>query len=245
MPLRPAPDEYGVHNPRIGPAPDLSKRPSEDSGLFDFKPTQTPGQKDSRGEYTKLFGNGELPPVPRPSAVAPPPAAPIMTDSPILGSGTISARTMRDVPVMDPAQRGPSEFTTISKGRQQGPEATGGDAAASEAGAANNPPAATKKMPGMPVNINVSPVNPLAGLGGGSLHVPGVPSANASLSGAGISTPLGAAHLQAPTMPPVNLPAAGAAATGMSDNTKLILFFGILSILAVILVVVVVAMQKN
>jgi hypothetical protein len=31
----------------------------------------------------------------------------------------------------------------------------------------------------------------------------------------------------------------------MADNTKLIIFFGVLAILAVILMVVVVAMQKN
>jgi hypothetical protein len=98
------------------------------------------------------------------------------------------------------------------------------------------------------VNINISPINPMAALPhiGGGMNVPGA-SANASLHGANVNTALGSASVQGPHIPhlkPLNVSAA-AVPSGMSDNTKLILFFGVLAILAVVLIVAVAVMQKT
>jgi hypothetical protein len=237
---RPEADQYGMNRPKMGGAPDLSKQPAAEEGrAFDFKNLPSPSKKDTPGEYTALFGKAPIPPAPRQSAIAPPPVAPMIADSHDSLQGAV-----RDVPPpADPAPRGPSEFTIMSKGRPQATEA-GGDATPEPA-----PAGAKADAKKLPVNINVTPINPLAALPhiGGGMQVPGA-SAHASLHGANVNTALGSASIQGPHMPhlqPLNVSAAaGAAPKGMSDNTKLILFFGVLAILAVILIVVVVAAQK-
>ena len=237
------PSQFGGNASQMGPAPDLSDRSGDESGSFDFGHKSLPSKKDGPGEYTALFGSGNVPPPPRPAAVAQAPLAPIMSDSPnSFSSPSAPARTLRDIPAATPPQRGPSEFTVVSSGRQQSGAPGSGDSV-SEA-PANSGGGGIKRMP---LNINVSPlsVNPMAGMpgfGGGGMHMP---AAHASMSGASVNTPLGSAHVQAPMMPPLSVPAAGGATSKMSDQTKLILFFGILAILAVVLIVVVVASQKN
>jgi len=224
-------EQYGVYNPQMGPAPDLSKSSLPDhGGSFDF--SKPASQKEQPGEYTSLFGRGDVPPPPRQSAVSPSPAAPMMSDSP----NSFSARPLRDV--APEAPKGPSEFTVIAQGRQA-PQATGGPALDS--------PSVTKSAAGtkrLPVNINVNPINPMAalpvGTGGMGLHMPHA-SGNIATSGANISTPIGSAGLHAPPVPQLNVSAAGAGASKLSDHAKLIIFFGVLAILAIILVVVVVA----
>lgn len=221
-------EEFGAHNPRLGAAPDLSRGSMrDDTDPFGFhQPLPTPSKREMPGEFTSLFGGGEMPPAPRHFAVAPPPAQPMMSDSP-------------NVPwAAPPTAKGPSEFTVIANGRQPAP-AVGGGAGASDA------QSSARKLP---INVNMSPINPLGSLaGGGGVHLPGA-SASASMAGAHLNTPIGGVNVQAPTMPPLRVdPTAVAAAAGKTggDYTKLILFFGVLAVLAVILVVAVVATQKN
>jgi hypothetical protein len=245
LPPRRSP-EFGGRNQQMGPPPDLGRRPSAEP--FDVKP---PSERDAPSEYTALFGRGDLPPAPRQAAVKPAPAAPMMNDSPnALAGGSMPERTVPNIPTAAATPQGPSEFTVISKGRQPPP----GDGSTVPEAAGVDSAAATRKMP-LPVNVNINPINPMSALphvgGGGGAHLPGI-SANASLHGANVSTPLGQASAhgpQIPQVPPINL-AAGAAAAGgstskLSDQTKLILFFGVLAILAVILVVILVAKQKT
>jgi hypothetical protein len=235
---KPVPDQYGMNRPRLGDAPDLSKDPAVEQGrAFDFKSLPTPSKQDKTpGEYSALFGKAPIPPAPRQSAMGLPPLAPMMPDSRDSLQGAA-----RDVPPAEPPPRGPSEFTVIEKGRS--PAGGAGGAVAPESA----PAAASADGKKLPVNINVTPINPLAALPhvGGGMSAGGV-SAYASLHGANVSTPLGMASVPGLHVPPLNASAApGAAPKGMADNTKLIIFFGVLAILAVILMVVVVAMQKN
>jgi hypothetical protein len=234
-------DEFGVHNPRMGPAPDLSRRsPSEEGGHFDFKPMAPPLKQDAPGEYTALFGAGSVPPPPRQSVVAQPPAGPMMNDSPNSSSagGGVPERTLRDVPVAAATPR-PSEYTMAAGGRPGAPPA----ASAPPEAAGNNSTTGTKKMP---INVNLPPVNPMAAIQGasGGLHGPAA-SAGASMTGAHATTPIGSASVHAPTMPPLKVPSGAVAVPRLSDQTKLILFFGVLAILAVVLIVVLVATQKS
>lgn len=240
------PDDFGLQNPRMGRAPDLSKpAASDENSAFNLRPPLS--KQDAPSEYTKMFGDGSLPPPPKQSAVTPPPPTPMMADSPNHSFPGGGEATMREVPVRPSTPQGPSEYTVISGGR---PSVPAGDAAASEAAASRGESAAaTRKMNLPKINFNVAnPTLPIPGAGG---HLPGA-SANASMAGANVSTPLGGASLNAPRIPPLNAAAgiaaagaAGAKAPKMSDHTKLILFFGALAILAVILVVVLVATQKS
>jgi hypothetical protein len=233
-----------MQNPRLGPPPDLSRRSSfDEKSPLDVK---SPEKKNAPGEYTALFGHGALPPEPRQSTVTPPPPAPLMSDSPnpFLSQGGLD-RTMREIPVTPQPPQGPSEFTVIAEGRQQAPGAA--PTGSSPAGEPNSA-AGARKMP-VPVNVSINPVNPLSSLPTAGAHLPGA-SAQASMSGANVSSAFGSANVSAPPIPPLNPAAAIGAAAGatkpkLSDQTKLILFFGILAILAVILVVFVVATQKS
>jgi hypothetical protein len=215
-------EDYGVHNPRIGPAPDLSKQAAaEDGGLFDFKasvPRAMPSSQSEPGEYTKLFGKEAKPPLARQSAVGQAPPVPMMGDSPGFGSGESSARSLPVVPSA-PMQKGPSEFTMVAGGRQGAPAVSGSaEAAASGAGAARK----------VSLNVNVTPLNPLAAMGGAHMN-----------------TPAGPANLHAPTLPPLKAPSSLPGLGGLSEQAKLILFFAVLAILSVILVVALVVTQKS
>jgi len=210
-----------------------------------LSPSSTP--KDEPSAYEQRFGTGSQPPAPWPSAVTPPPQAPIMTDSPNrLPGDSWAAKTLPDVRATPQSSKGPSEFTVVS-GR---PSAARSESAPPEGAAAGNSAASgTRKMP---VGVNITPPNLQSMIpgAGGSLHVPTMSgaSASASVSGANVSTPFGGANVHAPTMPPIGMPQIKAPAVGMSrfsDQTKLILFFGVLAIAAVILVVVLLAMQKS
>ncbi len=228
--------DSALRNPWAAPSPELNKpwQARDEAAHFDSKPPlmPTPPPKDEPGEYTAIFGHGNVPPPPRQSAVTPPPLAPIMSDSP-------SARTFPDVPVTPQPPKGPSEFTVVSKGRPGNP---GSDSISPEASSA----AGTPKMP---VGVNFTPPNIQSMIPGtgGSPHMPSG-SAAASPSGANVSSPAGGASVHAPTITPMGVPQIKAPAGGasrFSDQTKLILFFGALAILAVILVVVLAAIQKN
>ena len=168
------PDEYGVHNPRIGPAPDLR----EDNSPFDFRPAVSPATsaagKDGPGEYTMLFGRGNIPPEPRQAAVAVAPAAPMMSDSPNSLRGMPSSA---EASSQDAALPGPSEFTVVSNGRQG---------------------VATAAAPKMPLNINLSPLASggsvgMSGahlntpIGSANLQAPSLPHLNAAASAPAIS----------------------------------------------------------
>ena len=68
-PPTPAPasntSEFGLGNPRLGNAPDLSKPKEELPDIFNLKPEAPmpmPTKSQEQGEYTRLFGKGELPP---------------------------------------------------------------------------------------------------------------------------------------------------------------------------------------
>jgi hypothetical protein len=159
--------------------------------------------------------------------------------------GPLDVKSPEEIPAPQPPQ-GPSEFTVIAEGRQQasGAAPTTGSSPAGEANSA----AGTRKIP-VPVNVSINPVNPLSSLPTAGAHLPGA-SAQASMSGANVNSAFGNANVSAPPIPALNPAAAVGAAAGatkpkLSDQTKLILFFGILAILAVILVVFVVATQKS
>jgi len=241
-------DDSALRNPWATQGPDLNKRLSsghDEAEHLDFRPlSPAPAQRDEPGAYEQRFGVGNQPPAPWPSAVTPPPPAPIMTDSPNRPPGdSWSSRTLQDVRATpSPAPKGPSEFTVVSSGRPGAPRPEGAPPEV--------PASGTRKMP---IGVNVTPPNlqsMIPGAGGGNLHVPGMSgaSASASLSGANVSTPFGGASMHAPTLPPMGLPqikAPGAGTPRFSEQTKLILFFGVLAIAAVILVVVLLAIQKN
>jgi hypothetical protein len=165
----PKAEDFGVHNPRLGPAPDLSKQAAAaDGGLFALKasvPRPMPSSQSEPGEYTKLFGKDAMPPSPQQSAVGQAPPASIMGDSPRSGSGERSAPTL---PVV--------------------PSAASAEAPASGAGAAR-----TLQLP-----VNVMPLNPLPAMGAAAhmntpigpanLHAPALPPVKAPASLPGISS---------------------------------------------------------
>jgi len=247
------PSEYVARQPQVGPAPDLSRGPATEHGdPFSFTPPEERApEREAVSEYTERFGKRDIPPAPRPSAVRPSPAAPVLNDSPNAFEGGRSRpeRMPQSAPV---AAQGPSEFTMIAKGRQPAVPADGktplADGPAPATPAAGGGVGALPKIPG----VSFNPSNPMAAvphLGGGGA-VPGV-QAHAGMSGANVTTPVGSGGVHVPPVPPIPPinPAAGAAAAGastskLSDQTKLILFFGLLAILAVILVVIIVAKQK-
>lgn len=238
-------EEYGVHNPRVGPVPDLTGRPAQENrgGPFDFRPEvpqPLPSKESSSSEYTALFGRGNTPPASRQSAIAPTPSAPLMSDSPNSSRNAAPpsfSRPQADVPPVPEAPRGPSEYTIVSGGRQS---PTSPAVGTPPADAAPSVSAARK----LPVQANINPVNPLGSLasGGGMPHL-SAGSANVSAAGANVSSPFGSASLHAPPIPPLAMPAAKMPA--LNEQTKLILFFAVLAILAVVLVVFVIVTQKN
>jgi len=222
----PITEEFGFHNPRLGPAPDLSKRPSaEENSPFNFAPKipqPLPSSQEGPGEYTKLFGKGNTPPPPRPSAVAPSPLAPMMGDSPRSGGIVPIADSVLPAPAASTRQ-GPSEFDVAVNGRQAPPDVSSASAASGGSAA-----------PKLPSNMNVSAANPLAAFGGGAGMAP--------LASANLQAP----HLQPPHLPQMAAPAVkGIGLSKLSDQTKLILFFALLAIASVILVVAVFATQKS
>ena len=176
-------EQYGVHNPQMGPAPDLSKRSLPDQrGDFDFgKP---PSQKNQPGEYTSLFGHGDVPPPPRQAAVSAAPAAPMMSDSP----NSFAGRPARDAAPAPDLPKGPSEFTEIARGRQ---------APASLANTAAEPPSVANSSAGtrkMPLNMNLNPANPMAVCARMQFARP-----RSVIYGRGqYNTPIGSANLQVP-----------------------------------------------
>jgi hypothetical protein len=247
-------DEHAVHNPPIGPAPDLGKPPlTEDNGPFDFKPKvpqPLPSRQDEPSEYTALFGRGDRPPSPNQSAVAQAPLAPMMSDSARAEAATsLDAPTRLDMPGPS-AEAGPSEFTMIANGRPAAPE----NAVAEGSSLGTTGRNSTAAIGKLPFNVNVSPLHAPSLGGGGTMPSLGM-SGSAGMSGANAATPLGsvsaqaphiqAPHLQAPHVSTVKVPDGGKGLSGLSGRTKLILFFALLATLAVVLVVALAITQKN
>ena len=220
-------EEYGIHNPCMGPALDLSKQATADgSGTFDFKPRiprTTPLKDESPSEYTALFDEGNVPPTPRQVAPAPLPTSPMMRDSPGASSRAVEAPQV------------PSELTVISNGRPP--------VAAESAPSGDRVNSSTAKVP---VSVQIQSLNTSGSLGNcGCLHSIGT-SASVGMQGPHVTTPLGAVNVQGPRLvAPTNaLPNAKGLAR-LTDRTKLFRFFDLLSIISIVFAFSIVSTQKN
>jgi len=219
------PTQYGVQNPRLGPAPDLSEPASVPPSPFDYRPTAPavqPSKEQGVSEYDRLFGQGATPPPPKQSTVAQSPQP-----SPLYRGANDSQ--LSGAPLREPSHKVPTEFTQVAQGRTAFESS-----AAATASAPSTSSSSASAMPFRPSIPSLSPASasvntPMgsANLSGPSLHAPPVPQVP---------------PMQAPAVPQL---AAAAPAGALSPQIKLTIFFAILAILAVILVVALAATQKS
>jgi hypothetical protein len=183
-----------------------------------------PAATPEPGEYTRIFGKGDLgPPAQQPSTVAPPAPASILHDPIGPGGGLPSASdTTRQVakpaPTPAPAAQAPSEYTSVLRGLGS----TGGSAPAGEqAHSAPAPAASGMKLPAAPPVPGMQPKMPA----GAMPPKPNVPAGGA--------------------MPQPKLPDAAKAVPAASSK-KLIIFFCVLGVLTVVLIVLIalIALKK-
>jgi len=177
-----------------------------------------------QGEFTKIFGavGSEAPQIKPQGVVAQ------QRDQPLLDE----AQSTRQLPTTRPQPPGPpptlpgspSEFTMIMQGGYKKP-----DAEQSSAGSA-----------GSPLSVNLAPLgSAVPNLGGASGSIAGM-HGNVSQHGASVGSALGSAHLQAPP-PDLKILKQDKAAA----NKKLMLFFVVLGVLALVLIAVVMFLMKS
>lgn len=233
------PNEFGFGNPRLGDAPDLAKPKEQPPDIFDLKPEAPmplPTQAQERGEYTRLFGKGDLPPAPKQAAVAPTPSSPLNNDD----LAATKALPVFTTPATSPG-RPPSEFTLMTQTPHGlNPSAPPAPSSPSQKGGAPLPGSFNFSAPSVPSSL------------------PGIhpPSASGSVgpSGGSFNSSLGSAGVAAPKVPapsPLNLPkpqippVPAMPTPGGSNTKKLYILFGVLLAAVIILIIVVVVVMAK
>jgi hypothetical protein len=224
-------DPMGFAKPQSSPFSDVS------DNLFNNK-IEVGGplasSQPQQGEFTRLFGavGSEAPPIAPPGVVA------AKREHPMLDEGTRQLPVMRPQLPATPPSSGevsagtPSEFTMIMKGGY-GQAKPAGEPAAD--GGQSAPGA-------MPIDLKIAPVGaalPNLMPGGASGSIAGL-HGNVSQHGASASSAIGSAHVPAPAADVKILRPDKAAA-----NKKLLLFFGLLGVLALVLIAVVMFLMKS
>lgn len=207
------------------------RRASHLDDIFDrapAAPSAPPASAPEPGEYTRIFGKGDLgPPAQQPSTIAPQAPASILHD-PVAPDSTFPStkETTRQMPkpapaAPAPAAQAPSEYTAVMRGLG----ASGGGAgtpAGEQAHSAPTGAASGMKLPQAPPIPGAQPPKmPAAPMP----HKPAVPGG---------------------AMPKMKPPEAPKTAAPAPSNKKLIIFFCVLGILTVVLIVLIalIALKK-
>ncbi len=181
-------------------------------------PMADPAQPQQPGEYTRIFGKGNIPAAADARSTAAPPVAPLLDDPLVRTPIAPNPPEMKHVP------SGPGEYTRVIRGNRPL-----GEPGANNPGEAGEIPGAAPAMPmaaiGMPPLPHAPPLPQLPPLP----HAPPLPQ------------PPPLPQMKAPAAPAkLEIPAAGA------PNKKLLIFLAVLGFLALLMVglVVLVALKK-
>jgi hypothetical protein len=192
-----------------------------------------------QSEFTKVFGavGSEAPPI-KPQGVVAPPQDKSLLDEQGTRMLPVTKPQLPAEPPAGSASGSPSEFTMIMQGgynKAGGAAASGGtpSGAAGQSGSGSSG--------GSPINVNLAPLgSAVPYLGSASGSIAGV-HGNVSQHGASVSSAVGSAYMSAPSLPGVKDAGAGKAAA----NKKLMLFFILLGVLALLMVIAVMILMKS